>query len=104
MTHPNTITIDSIEYVRKDSQPTGERAIVIVAHGFIHAGAIRQDDEGNIEMRDAVNVRKWSNGGLGGLTQGAKSSDATLDPIADLTIRSSCVVQVIPIGEDWDVA
>ena len=96
-----TVTIDGVEYVRKGSveAPAGDRVLLYLDNGFIFAGRF----DGDV-FRDAVNVRRWSNGGIGGLSRGAKTADATLDRHRDLVPRMDRVLFTVPIQEGWENA
>lgn len=107
MNAPKTITIDNIEYVRKDSiRPSVEYGgeyrgphVVILDRGFIFHGNLRVSDDGLHTLTDCVNVRKWKTGGTGGLIRSARDSAATLDPSADIVFRDP--ILVAPVGNDW---
>lgn len=101
MSNPKTITIDDVQYVRADSQPKpGPLTLVVLPRGFIYVGKL--DKSGDWwTLRNASNVRKWSSGGFGGLTLGAKSSGAALDKCSDLAFAEEAVVSIHPLAEGW---
>ena len=81
----------------------GDRHIVVIDRGWIFAGDLSQDKAtGVFTLFNAVNVRKWQNGGFGMLTQSASKAGATLDPCEPIKFNSSAVVFTVPISAGWD--
>ena len=78
------------------SAPNGPMSMLVLHRGFIFVG--HWDGE---TMAGASNVRKWSTGGMGGLSLGAKSSGAVLDKCRDLTPAPSAILFVSPLPKDW---
>ena len=102
MSTPRTITIDEVQYVRADSvaEPSGDRVIVVLPRGFIYFGKLERSD-GWCRLTCASNIRKWSSGGFGGLTLGAKSSGATLDKCGPVEFSMDAVVSIHPVTDGW---
>ena len=97
-----TLTIDGepVVFVRKDSiSEPGPLTMLVLHRGFIFVG--KWDGK---TLRGCQNVRKWSSGGFGGLTLGAKSSGATLDACCDMTPPNEAVLNVLPLHEGWENA
>jgi hypothetical protein len=66
-----TMLINGVEYVRKDSvmanpQPSGNRAVVVIDRGWIYAGDVTEEN-GRIYLDRAVWVFKWNEVGFDGL-------------------------------------
>lgn len=102
MSKPKTISIDGVDYIRADFQPKpGPLSLVIMHRGFIYVGEVEEQDDGDLSINNASNVRKWSSGGIGGLTLGAKSSGAVLDKCADLVVPSHAVLSAHSLPEGW---
>ena len=99
-----TITINGepVDFIRKDLVPdaikAGELTMLVLHRGFIFVGY--WDEESGV-LSGASNVRKWSSGGFGGLTLGAKSSGAVLDKCADMAPPAGSLLNVLPLSEGW---
>jgi len=77
--------------------------IVVLHRGWIFKGNLRfNEEDGKYVLVDACNVRKWSSGGFGGLTQGAKSSQATLDKCNPLQFDPAAMIFCVPVESDWE--
>jgi len=104
MSHPETITIDNVQYIRADSKPkAGPLELVVLPRGFIYVGELSMTD-GWYTLTSASNVRKWSKGGFGGLTLGARSSGAVLDACCDISFAESAIVSVHHLPDGWENA
>ena len=80
-----------------DNVAAGAKTIVVLARGFVFVC----DSWDGVTLRGVHNVRSWANGGLGGLTQGAKTSEAVLDEMGcDIAPRPGAVLFVgtLPVG------
>ena len=103
-----TITINGVQYVRADTlaahnpEPSGDRVVVVADRGFIYAGNMTRQEDGNIVLRNAVNVRRWTKGGMGGLLSDPKAAEATLDPVAyPIEFPAGTVLQIVRVPETW---
>jgi hypothetical protein len=99
MSPTNTITIDSVKYVREDSlQPTelGTKRIVIAERGWVFLGDCEDHENGTVTIRNCKNLRKWgTTKGLGQLTTGPQNGTVADDygtvivtPIAQINVIS----------------
>ena len=79
----------------------GDRHIVVLDRGWIFVGDLTIKD-GVGTLTNCHNVRKWTGGGFGGLTKGAKSSSAVLDSCAPIRFSEDAPIFVVPVGEGWD--
>ena len=101
MSTPNTITIDSVKYVREDSiavKPTGNRAIIVVDRGWIFAGDVTRAN-GRIKLSRALHVFKWEGVGFAGMIENTKKAD--LRKIADVDIPEDAEIFCVPVSESW---
>jgi hypothetical protein len=102
MSKPETIKIDEVEYVRKDSvaQVNGEYAIVRCRNAGVHAGYVEYRDGGVLRLRNSRRLwRWWSKFSLSGLAMEgplkSKLSEqryACVVPVLDLTDSDVCEV------------
>lgn len=96
-----TIDGESAEYVRADSVPEaapphGPLTMLVLHRGFIFVG-----EWDGVTLTRAKNVRRWTEGGIGGLTLGAKSSKAVLDPHADVKPSLGAILHTSPLPKGW---
>jgi len=92
---------EAIETLQKATAncAVGDRHIVVLDRGWIFAGNLSKDERGVYTLTDAVNIRKWKQGGFGALSRSAGEAGATLDPSAD--IRFTEMIFAVPITESW---
>jgi hypothetical protein len=83
-----------------ESAPEGDRHIVVLDRGWIFVGDLREED-GKIILSNCVNVRKWTQGGFGGLTKDPRGSGAVLDQCEPISFHKSAVIFMVPVVEDW---
>lgn len=97
-----TLTLNGIEYVRKDStQPNGNRAVVVVDRGWVFAGDVTEEN-GRIKLTRAVWVKKWSEIWLDGVIDNPKTDKATISPLKNpVDIPADAEVFRIPVADDW---
>ena len=101
MDKPETIKIDEVEYVRKDSvslPPSGNRAVVVVDRGWIFAGDVKREN-GRIKLSRALHVFKWESVGFAGMLENTKKAD--LRTIADVDIPEDAEIFCVPVKESW---
>ncbi len=100
MTTQTVMTINGVEYVRKDSivEPIkGNRAVVVVDRGWIFAGDVTREN-GRIKLSRAVHVFKWGGIGFAKMVETAK---ADLRPIADVDIPADSEIFSVPVEDSW---
>ena len=101
MTHPETITIDDVQYVRQDSitssVPRGSRAVVVVDRGWIFAGDVTREN-GRIRLSRALHVFKWESIGFAKMVE---TAEADLRPIADVDIPEGAEIFAVPVEDQW---
>ena len=103
---PDTISIDNVVYVRKDSlQPVakpGKRAVVVMDRGWIMAGDVEYK-EGRIYLTRVIHVRKWDSVGFDGMVKDPSSSKVKpyLFPLPDCDFPCTTELFKIPISDNW---
>lgn len=98
---PETIKIDEVEYVRKDSVSApikGNRAVIVVDRGWIFAGDVTRVN-GRIKLSRALHVFKWEGVGFAGMLENTKKAD--LRKIADVDIPKDAEIFCVPVHESW---
>jgi hypothetical protein len=98
---PNTIKIDDVEYVQKDSVAPvikGNRAVIVVDRGWIFAGNITRKD-GRILISNAIHVFKWESVGFAGMIENTKKAD--LRRIADVDLPEGAEIFCVPVHNSW---
>ena len=101
MAKPETIKIDEVEYVRKDSVSVsikGNRCVVVVDRGWIFAGDCVREN-GRIKLSRAIHVFKWNGVGFAGMLENTKKAD--LRKIADVDIPQDAEIFCIPVSQSW---
>ena len=101
MSQSNSIKIDEVEYVRKDSiqqKPNGNRCVVVVDRGWIFAGDVTREN-GRIKLSRALHVFKWESVGFAGMLENTKKAD--LRKIADVDIPEDAEIFCVPVSESW---
>lgn len=93
----NTITVNGIEYIRKETK-TGTRAIIVVDRGWIFAGDVTRED-GRIKLTNALHVFKWESVGFAGMIENTKKAD--LRKIADVDIPTDAEIFCVPVPDGW---
>lgn len=81
MEKPETIKIDNIEYVRKDSQTdiTGKIKIIICQRGWVYVGYFERNGNDCI-VRKANTIRLWgTTNGLGQIAKNGPTDKTKLD-------------------------
>jgi hypothetical protein len=96
-TSASQIQINGVTYVRADSVPTGNRAVVVVDRGWIFAGDVTRED-GRIKLSRAVHVFKWESIGFAKMIETEK---ADLRPIADVDMPAGAEIFCVPVSDNW---
>lgn len=100
MAHPETMKIDEVEYVRKDSIKTpikiGEKRIIVADRGWVFVGDCVDNDDGSVTITNTKNIRRWgTKKGLGELSNGPLSN-TTCDDYG--TVKTTPIVTIAVIG------
>lgn len=101
-----TMLINGVEYVRKDSvmanpSPNGNRAVVVIDRGWIYAGDVTEEN-GRIYLDRAVWVFKWNEIGFDGVIENPKNSKVTIRKMKNrIDIPVGSEVYRIPVDDNW---
>lgn len=99
----NTLTLNGVEYVRKDSIPAGSPVIgdvriVIADRGWVFVGNCQDHEDGSVTITNCRNLRRWgTTAGLGELVNGPKSGTVA-DPYG--TVRTMPIA-TIAVVKGW---
>jgi hypothetical protein len=96
-TSASQIQINGVTYVRADSVPTGNRAVVVVDRGWIFAGDVTRED-GRIKLSRAVHVFKWESIGFAKMVE---TEQADLRPIANVDMPAGAEIFCVPVSDNW---
>lgn len=102
----NTIQVNGIEYVCKDSvssAPTGNREVVVIDRGWIFAGDVIRDElNGDLTLHNAIHVFRWEEIGYTGVLENPTSKKVTLKPCAyPVKVPAGSVIFTNPVPSDW---
>lgn len=101
----DSIEINGVQYVRADSVkaiPEGNRCVVVLDRGWVFAGTIINEGDGRVQMRDVVNVRRWSSIGFDGMVANPKSDKVVIDRMAGpLDYPVSAELFRVPVASGW---
>ena len=104
MSKPETLKIDDVEYVRKDSvptPPTGNRAVIVVDRGWIFAGDVTEKD-GRIYLDRAIWLFRWEGIGFDGAIKDPKNSALKLRKMQNrIDIPKDSEIFRVPVAADW---
>lgn len=106
MSKPETIKIDEVEYVRKDSvsqkEYSGDVKIVILQRGWVYVGNFKQLENMMCELNGASCIRSWgTTKGLAELKDGPLSS-TKLDYAGKVTFHLLTSIAMIDCdGDAW---
>jgi hypothetical protein len=92
------IEVNGIRYVRADTRPTGNRAVIVVDRGWIFAGDIERKD-GRIRISRAVWLFRWEKVGFAGVI--ADPSTADIRKIDDVDMPAGAEVFSVPVHDAW---
>lgn len=104
------ITINGVEYVKKQPTPTGNRHVIVVDRGWIFAGdlswrslAIDGDIVQNFAiLTNAVWVFNWEQIGFNGVLDNPKNEKAKIRELNQhIEIPINSIIFKIPVGDTW---
>ena len=103
MSHPETIKIDNVEYVRKDSvknEASGPIKIVILQRGWVMVGRFSQINS-QCRLDNAAVIRKWgSTKGLGEIADNGPTASTVLDKTPPVEFHEQTVIATIQCREE----
>ena len=95
---PETIKIDDVEYVRKDSATSGDIKIVVLDRGFVYIGHTVIDGD-FVYLTNSSNIRVWgTTKGLGELVSGPLSK-TVLDKVGGVKAPLRAVISIIDVEQ-----
>ena len=95
---PETIKIDDVEYVRKDSATSGDIKIVVLDRGFVYVGHTVIDGD-FVYLTNSSNIRVWgTTKGLGELVSGPLSK-TVLDKVGGVKAPLRAVISIIDVEQ-----
>jgi hypothetical protein len=104
MTGCNTITLNNVEYVRKDSittpvgPPTAQQIVVIEGRWNIY-GTVTENEDGSVTITEAQVIRYWgTTKGLGELAANGPTTKTILDPTGTVRVPAHAVLLRIDCG------
>lgn len=104
MSAPNTIKIDAVEYVRKDSlkETEGDIKIAVLDRGFVYIGRVSYEGDMLI-LKSAKNIRVWgTTKGLGELVSGPLSG-TRLDQVGTVRVPCRALISLIDVEQSkWN--
>ena len=107
MSKPETIKIDEVEYIRKDSiksapETTADIRIVILQRGWIMIGNFTQDGE-KCQLTNASVIRIWGTSkGLGELAEKGPLTNTKLDPCGIVRFHELTIVATLDcVRSSW---
>ena len=110
MKQPDSIKIDEVEYVRKDTLSgisTAPKAIIVVAKGFVYVGEVSypSDDKEFLHITNAHNIRYWgTTKGLGELCTDGPTKTTKLDFAGNLVVPKHAVISIHSINQKaWKI-
>lgn len=99
----SVLTLNGIEYIRKDSitqasQSIGQCRIIIADRGWVFVGNCEDHEDGSVTITNCRNIRKWgSSNGLGELINGPKPGT-----VADVYGTVKCLpIATIAVLKGW---
>ena len=102
---PNTLQINGVEYLRKDSvvntATSGNRCVVVVDRGWIFAGDVTEE-HGRVKLSNAVWVFKWESIGFDGVLKDPNSSKVQLKKLSHVVdIPKESEIFRVPVESTW---
>ena len=102
MTHPETVVIDNVQYVRADfapeAKPAGNRAVVVIDRGWIYAGDVTREN-GRIRLDRCVWVFRWESCGFGAVIDDPSKADIRRH--AAIELPEGAEIFSIPVHDQW---
>ena len=95
------IEINGVAYIKKQSAPTGCRAVVVVDRGWIFAGDVSRAN-GRITLTRAIHVFRWESIGFDGMLKDPLSSKVVLKQLEnDVEIPEGSEIFCVPVADTW---
>ena len=100
MSKQDTIKIDEVEYIRKDSisGTQGDIKIAVLDRGFVYVGRVAVEGDFYI-LTSAKNIRVWgTENGLGQLVSGP-TSKTRLDNVGTVRVPARALISLIDVEQ-----
>jgi hypothetical protein len=114
MDKPNTISIDNVEYVRKDSlqvpEVKGDYVIVRCHKAGVHAGYLAGRDSETVSLKNSRRLWRWwskfslSGLAMSGILKGKESECRFACVLPEITLMAHDVCEIIPATESARVS
>jgi hypothetical protein len=89
------VTIDGVEYVRRDATEPSQIRIVILHRGWVVVGRY-SDDGATATIANASVVRIWgTTKGLGEIATGGPTSKTVLDPCGTVRVSVNAIIATL---------
>ena len=104
MSEPKTMSINDVEYVRKDAVNFVEtkKQIIVLQRGWVVVGNVEKV-ETEVKITDCSVIRVWgTSNGLGELAENGVTGKTKLDPCPSITVHPLSVVLYMNVNEsNW---
>lgn len=104
MSEPKTMSINDVDYVRKDSINFVEttKQIIVLQRGWVVVGDVEKT-EAEVKITNCSIIRVWGTSkGLGELAESGATSKTRLDPCPSLAVHPLSVVLYMNVNEsNW---
>jgi hypothetical protein len=98
------ISIDGIDYVRKDSIEAqllpGKRAVVVVDRGWVFAGDVTEKD-GRIILSRALWILRWDSVGFDGMIKDPKTKVTIRTMPSGVDLPKDAELFRVPVSDSW---
>lgn len=101
MNHPESIKIDDVEYIRKNTSVEGDIKIVVLDRGYVYVGYVTEPETegGMIIIKNAKNIRQWgTTKGLGELVNGPLAN-TKLDNVGTVRAPARALISLIDVEQ-----
>lgn len=102
MSKPKTITIDDVQYVRKDSVNPIEtkKQILVLQRGWVIVGDVEKTEQ-EIKIMNCSVIRVWGTSqGLGEIAKNGPTNKTKLDPCPLIIVHPLSVVLYMNVDEE----
>jgi hypothetical protein len=101
MEEMNRIVINDQVYVKANTVPSGNRAVVVIDRGWIFAGDVTEED-GHLQLDNATWVFRWSEVGFNGVIDNPKDSRVELRQMSQpVQVPMGSVIFRVPVPDGW---
>jgi len=95
------IVVNGVTYTKKQSAPTGCRAVVVIDRGWIFAGDVSRAN-GRITLTRAIHVFRWEVIGFDGMLSAPLSDKVKLKQLENaVEIPEGSEIFCVPVCDTW---